>query len=513
MGEDKVHWFLPGYSGSDIHSCVLPRTDIDKVFWRNSHSPTTSGLLEHLQSEGVTHITLVGVKISTSIQILAQHLCDLGLVVYVVTEAVADDTVDRQSVLLDHLLPIYSTVLNIVDWIEECQLSSHVEDVIGRLPDPPGVKWICNVGRGGHGSLWTGHLLQNYPFFQSFPKQRWYISQGFLGQGEKEYYCPLGKKVLYFCDEPQFSNISMYLKGRETWDEKDKLVRMARQANDPDLKHPPTYFFGPNQSWIDSAPTSDESSNTVWFLKATNKNGGKAVSMFSSPQKCLQAAQSGQNYVVQKHIANPLLTVDGYKCHVKFYSLLICDADGITWTLYTYRDAFLAVADQPWNASATTDEVQITTLRHFRLQEDATEPCEKWCVRDYYGPCRKGVEKWMGTAIASRKLKGRPGTRQFEIFSADFMFTQDDLDHPYLIEFNGGPVLFDVKLKNQVLATRGLQRYQKLYQFYGDDAPVNDHAMIRDGLKLGLNLMGQSENPTEKGRWEKAQTFKGTSEA
>ena len=512
MGEDAVHWFLSGYPGCTIHPSIRLQDDDDdddeKVFWRNQHVPSAPGLSEHLKDKGVSHVTLVGMKVSTTVQILAQCFCDAGFVVYVVTESVADDTTERRAALLQHLLPLYATVLDIVDWIEECQLTSHVEGVIANISDPPNVKWICNVGRGGHGSLWTRHILQYHTSYQPFPRQRWYASQSFLGQGERQFYCPLGKKVIDFCDELQFSRIAMYLKGRENWDEKDKLVQMACQANDARLKYPRTYFIK-DQVRSDSTPDKEDVSEAaVWFLKETNKNGGKAVSIYSSLQDCVEAAESAQTYVVQRHISNPLLTVDGYKCHVKFYSMLVCDSDGISWNLFTYRDSFLAVADQPWDPASTNEEIQITTLRHYRLREDSSEILDRWPVKDFYTPCRKGVEEWMGMAIESGKLQGRKGQRSFEIFSADFMFVEDDIDHPFLIEFNGGPVLFDATLREQILVTRGLKRYHKLYQFYGEEAPVNDHAMIRDGIKIALSLDLNQPFATE-GRWDRVGTFQG----
>lgn len=536
MGEEKVHWFLPGYTGSEIIFLkgqasttattttttqssgengtnndslnIVSNNDDEAVFWRSQHTPNAVPVLEHLRLRNVTHVTLVGVKLSTSLQIWAQHLCDAGLAVSVVQQAVADDNLERQETLLRHLLPIFTTVLDVVEWTEQCNLADCVEGVIEKILDPKGVKWICDTGRGGHGGLYRQHLLRHFEGFEPFPRQRWYVSQSFLG-AQKQYYCPLGKKVVHFCDEPQFSRVAMYLSGREHFDEKDKLAILARQANNPQLKFPPTYFIQ-RKTWQGPAPVLGDGNddNSVWFLKETNKNGGKAVTIHASMEDCIQASKSEQAYVVQRHISNPLLTVDGYKCHVKFYSMLACDEDGETWTLYTYRDSFLAVAEEPFDQSSTVDTVQITTLRNHRLKENDPEPLERWPV-SYYGSCREAVINWMHTIIESGNLKGRAGKRQFEIFSADFMFDRDDVENPFLIEFNGGPVLFDPTLRNQILATRGLKRYQKLFQFYGDEAPVNDHNMIRDALRLALRMNNTSDDVTGT-RWEKAATIVGS---
>ena len=50
---------------------------------------------------------------------------------------------------------------------------------------------------------------------------------------------------------------------------------------------------------------------------------------------------------------------------------------------------------------------------------------------------KAGIAAVVGAAVASGRLKGRPGKQQFEIFSADWMLDADK--RPWLIEFNFGP--------------------------------------------------------------------------
>lgn len=37
---------------------------------------------------------------------------------------------------------------------------------------------------------------------------------------------------------------------------------------------------------------------------------------------------------------------------------------------------------------------------------------------------------------------------------------------------------------NQELTTEGLRRYNELYEMHGDQAAVNDHAMIKDAVSI-----------------------------
>jgi len=103
--------------------------------------------------------------------------------------------------------------------------------------------------------------------------------------------------------------------------------------------------------------TGSLSPDGPWFLKEVDKNGGRAVQCFPTPEDCQRAAvrqpgpdtssasaafdESGSAsaspvaaspssalasssavptaYVVQRHVANPLLLDDGRKAHVKVY--------------------------------------------------------------------------------------------------------------------------------------------------------------------------------------------------
>lgn len=67
-----------------------------------------------------------------------------------------------------------------------------------------------------------------------------------------EFLCPLGKNIVDFCDEPEFSKLSMYLAGREWLDEKDKIIDFAG------LFVPETFCLEQGK-WVDGRePPADE---------------------------------------------------------------------------------------------------------------------------------------------------------------------------------------------------------------------------------------------------------------
>jgi len=288
----------------------------------------------------------------------------------------------------------------------------------------------------------------------------------------KSYTCPLGKRAVAFCDEPRFSHTSMYLKGREWLDEKEKIVTLV-----PHLM-PATYRIERGM-WVGEAPKDDDPSGP-WFVKECDKNGGRAVQVCVSPSDCLQVVDVHSSYVVQAHIPNPLLTNDGRKCHIKFYSLLQCDGTGGAWQLHSYPHAFLSTSPNPWSAQDIRAKTQITIQRHRRLIKD--QPCEGWSGWPAaYPQCQTNVKTVVETAISKNRLQPRPGKPQFEIFSSDFMI--DTSGQAWLIECNFGPVLFD-PLIGQELTTAGLKEYQRLYDLQGDKAIINDRPMIADTIQM-----------------------------
>ena len=163
----------------------------------------------------------------------------------------------------------------------------------------------------------------------------------------------------------------------------------------------------------------------------------------------MSLTEPDKSYVVQQHIADPLLTDDGRKCHIKFYCRLECDEGGL-WHLYTYKEAFLSMSPNQWSPNDISSETQITVKRSKRLRPGET--VEGWEQHPNAWPaayemCKKAVAEIVGKAIEQNKLQTRPSKRQFEIFSADFML--DNSGRLWLIEFNFTPVLYDPKFANK----------------------------------------------------------------
>lgn len=278
----------------------------------------------------------------------------------------------------------------------------------------------CHVG--GHGQRFCNYLLQR-PNWRVYPSEKWFEDKG--GQIS---FCPLGRHGVDFTDETYFSTISMHIKGRIWLEDKRKLYEFV-----PDLM--PLTFVISDQKWIGPTPPDDElgAPPMPWFVKGTDRNFGTSVFLCAHPQDCMGLAKANEVYVVQKHIANPLLYDNGEKCHIKFYNLLIGMEDGITWHLYTYRDGYLCIAPKKWSPEDLSKEGQVTIVRTKRIMS--------WPYWEtVYAKCQQCIKSVIERAAAQGKLEGR-NKRQFEIISADFVATEN-LD-VFLLEFNTGPVLKD----------------------------------------------------------------------
>jgi nicotinamidase-related amidase len=468
VGDAHANWFLEHKPDTEL---ALPNEANDGVVWRRSHMPVPE-LVQQL--EGVTHVTVVGLKVGYSIQATVQALCDAGLQVSVVKECVADEDTARFDSTMNYLIPLYADIVSLSEWVDQTVgLETHAQlveqesaaTVTKDKDDSP--LWIADCGRGAHFSLYTAHLLE-LNGWRRFALQPWY-TDSFSG---KSYACPLGKRAVAFCDEPRFSHTSMFLKGREWLDEKEKILTLV-----PHLM-PATYRIERGM-WVGQAPKDDDPSGP-WFVKECDKNGGRAVQVCVSPNDCLKVVNVNSSYVVQAHVPKPLLTDDGRKCHIKFYSLLQCDGNRGAWQLHSYPHAFLSTSPNPWSAQDMSAETQITIKRHHRLIKD--QPCEVWSRwPTVYPQCQENVKVVVETAISKNLLQPRPGKPQFEIFSSDFMIGTSG--KAWLIECNFGPVLFD-PLAGQELTTAGLKEYQRLYDLQGNEAIINDRPMIADTIQM-----------------------------
>jgi len=278
----------------------------------------------------------------------------------------------------------------------------------------------CRVG--GHGQRFCSYLLKR-PDWRVYPSEKWFEDKG--GQVS---YCPLGRRGVDFTDETYFSSVSMHIKGRIWLEDKRKLYEFV-----PDIM--PLTFVIQDQQWVGEPPPAEapDAPPMPWFVKETDRNWGTSVSCCARPEDCMGLAKAGATYVVQKHIPNPLLYYNGEKCHIKFYNLLIGEADGVTWKLYSYKDGYLSISPRQWSPTDLSKEGQVTIIRTKRINDWPHWPT-------VYPKCKAGVQTVIQRAAEQGKLEGRNKV-QFEIISADFIVTADC--GVYLLEFNTGPVLKD----------------------------------------------------------------------
>lgn len=529
-----ARWFLSDTPGAQIEPSLLRQKcktttdddddnndDMANVFflWRNSHLPSKADLLAFL--DGVTQASVVGIKTGYCVQGIAQVLLDCNILVNVIEDAVFDDCPDRHKAVLQHLIPLYADLTTMESLVHATVGLDSYASMIGTSVQSDSESQIigstttttqntimhqrecCDCGRGGHFALYAHHLLysKNAPW-RRYPLQHWYDS----------YFCPLGEKVLDFCDEPRFSKISMYIAGREWLDEKEKILRITNSQNNP-IRLPETYVVE-GKRWFSSTTSEtgefmplEENLKQVtgpWFVKECYKNGGRAIEIFETIEECRNAAADGNKYVVQAHIQNPLLTSKGQKCHLKLYCLLQCESDAVSWTLHTYQEAFLCISPNQWSKHDLSMATQVTILRNLRLRPG--QIYQEWTGwPDAYEKSKHAVAYAVEQTILQGRLKGRPGKKQFEIFSTDFMM--DCSGNVWLIEFNFGPVMFDPEAK-QPLTTKGLKLYQELYEKEGASVQVNYHAMIRDAIGMVFYPDDKAKQPSH---WDIAGTFHGRS--
>jgi hypothetical protein len=342
--------------------------------------------------------------------------------------------------------------------------------------------------RGGHGKRYIQFLLER-PNWKTYPSQPWY--ENFHGA----FSCPMGKKIVDFCDEPDFSNLSMYLSGREWLDEKDKVILISQGYM------PTTYTWEPSSlqkgcmgQWKDGlcppSDSDDDATASPWFVKEADKNlGGPYIGICQRPSEISNFIKNDKRYVVQQHVKDPLLTDDGKKTHVKFYILLLCEDDGKTWTLYTYKNAKLSISPNPWSPTDLSQDTQVTIHRHPVPPSETIGWKQHW--EKTYVKCQQGTADVIERAIQMGKLLGRKGKRQFEVFSADWM--PDEHGNIWLFEFNMSPAVCQKEFED--LDKRDERR---------DKLMKDDEIMMRDALDIALPWEGGSGV----GLWDKVDIFK-----
>jgi len=343
-------------------------------------------------------------------------------------------------------------------------------------------KYVSDCQRRGHGARYVELLLERDDW-KRWPTQTWY--EDFV---KGKFLCPLGKKVVDFCDEPTFSKVSMYLSGREHLDEKDKVIDIAGEFM------PQTYHLVEGQ-WIGKEPRDEDlgALDAPWFVKEADKNlGGAAIVIVSKPSEILGNIDTTKRYVVQQHVKDPLLTDDGKKAHLKFYVLLVCEADGKTWTFYTYRGALLSISPIKWSPNDLSHDTQITIHRHPQPPGETEGWKQHW--ESAYAKCQVATTKVLERAVLTQKLKGREGKRQFEVFSVDWML--DEHDKIWMFEFNMSPAVAQPQFDDP---SKRDQRRDWLME--------HDRMMLKEALDIVF--VREEEETANHGQWDRAGEFQG----
>jgi hypothetical protein len=297
--------------------------------------------------------------------------------------------------------------------------------------------------------------LLKRPDWQLRPCQKW-----FEDDEHNQYYCPQGNVLVDFCDEMHFSRIAMYLKGRQSLENKTLLALLAQNLM------PETYHIL-NKQWVDGrCPVHDEVDALPWFVKEADRNEGTFVECCQLASGCMDLVSSVGAYIVQHHVRDAL-TFETRKFHIRLHVLIMCMEDGKTWTVFTYKDGYLNISPVQWDPGDISRDTQVVIYRSRRIGDWAP-----WA--DIYPKCKSSVVEVIERAVAQGKLEGRLGKKQFEIASCDYMV--DTHGRAWLLEINMGPVLRDSHI----------------------DPELNDDAMIESAFDIIIPW----EDPIDTGLWD-----------
>ena len=472
LGDEAVHWFMKEWPGSSIICEPSLVDDLDvRIVWRSKHMQNE--LVSLLQRENIANVYLVGAKASGAIQIAMQMMMDANINASAIRDCIQDDDEEKCHSIVKFLLPIYGNVISLPEFIELMggmeSLSpgiqrDYMQFIIGNDDSSKIFFLATDCGRKGHGSRYIQLLMERESQWKIYPNQIWYED---FRKGT--FYCPLGKQIVDFCDEPDFSHISMYLSGREYLDDKDKVIDIAGKYM------PKTYCLEFGKWKNDQRPPCDHDAGATdapWFIKEADKNlGGDAIILLSKPSDIQSKISRRKRYVVQQHICDPLLTDQGHKTHVKFYVLLLCEKDGFVWTLYTYKDSLLSISPNPWSPKDLSKDTQITIHRHAEAPNETDGWKQHW--ERIYQQCKVGTAEVIKRAITTGKLKGRPDKKQFEVFSMDWM--PDQHGNIWMLECNMSPAVCQKEFDDP---SKRDGRRDYLYK--------HDETMLREALAIAM---------------------------
>lgn len=84
---DTAPFFRPGTAGTDIHPCVTPLSDETVILKHRPNSFHETGLHNHLQSHGITDLTVIGAMSQMCIDATVRAARDFGYNVTVIADA------------------------------------------------------------------------------------------------------------------------------------------------------------------------------------------------------------------------------------------------------------------------------------------------------------------------------------------------------------------------------------------------------------------------------------------
>jgi len=239
--------------------------------------------------------------------------------------------------------------------------------------------------------------------------------------------------VVHLSDDPNFSFSVPIIYPRYLLEDKLKICEIA-----PSLVPQPCFIC--RGKWTPEPSDDGVSPDRVWFLKDSIHNHGEGVFVFHTLEQALAAAKPHVRYVLQPHIADPLL-YEGRKFNLRVYLAIVWHKNELSSThpsgfsFYIYKNGWLCVSDRAWKTCNVSSSVQVS---HGR-----SHPWQKWEKYDESFTKVQDALRVLCENLGSylRTPPQKHAINCWEVFGVDFLFDKDL--KPFLLECNSGPACQD----------------------------------------------------------------------
>ena len=304
--------------------------------------------------------------------------------------------------------------------------------------------FVCDCDRYGLMSTYARVLTTTRTRWRAYPRERWFRYND-PRVPQPQVHCPLANLTVDLCDQSSYTMCGVVLRGNMILNSKVELAELLSKVQS--TLAPPTFVLRGGcraDGTVEAAMVRVAAEHDpVWFLKDSEADYGRGITVLSSPLEYTKHLHSGRDYVLQAHVPRPLLYA-GAKFHIRQYACLYFQADrGLQ--LMVYEQGWLAVARKAWvpYTSGAAEEVHVSRDRslpwieweHYHTSFPILRDATRRCVR-IARPKLLRMNQLGGAAVSKTR-------DAFELFGVDYML--DEEFQPTLLEFNTGPVVHETE--------------------------------------------------------------------